>query len=87
MTKSFKMVLLEAFQELDGWATPPSLERLAQRSRAVIERRRPLLSDLPETCAPAKTAPAHNGSATGAATRERLDRRQPTRQHPAPSSA
>jgi hypothetical protein len=49
MTRSFKMVLLEAFQELDGWATPPSLERLAQRSRAVLERRRPLLSDLPET--------------------------------------
>jgi SOS-response transcriptional repressor LexA len=49
MTKSFKMVLLEAFQELDGWATHPSLERLAQRSRAVLERRRPLLSDLPET--------------------------------------
>jgi superfamily II DNA or RNA helicase len=24
MTKSFKMVLLEAFQELDGWATPPA---------------------------------------------------------------
>jgi superfamily II DNA or RNA helicase/HKD family nuclease/SOS-response transcriptional repressor LexA len=49
MTKSFKMVLLEAFQELDGWAAHPSLERLAQRSRAVLERRRPLLSDLPET--------------------------------------
>jgi superfamily II DNA or RNA helicase/SAM-dependent methyltransferase len=49
MTRSFKMVLLEAFQELDGWAKPPSLERLAQRSRAVLERRRPLLSDLPET--------------------------------------
>ena len=49
MTKSFKMVLLEAFQELDGWASPPSLERLAQRSRDVLERRRPLLSDLPES--------------------------------------
>jgi len=49
MTKSFKMVLLEAFQELDGWTTPPSLEGLAQRSRAVLERRRPLLRDLPET--------------------------------------
>uniref|UniRef100_UPI003569EF81 DEAD/DEAH box helicase family protein n=1 Tax=Thioalkalivibrio sp. TaxID=2093813 RepID=UPI003569EF81 len=48
MTKSFKMVLLECFQELDGWAKPPSLEQLAQRSRAVLERRRPLLSDLPE---------------------------------------
>ncbi len=48
MTRSFKMVLLEAFQELDGWAAPPTLERLAQRSRAVLERRRTLLSDLPE---------------------------------------
>ena len=48
MTKSFKMVLLEAFQELDGWTASPKLERLAQRSRAVLERRRPLLRDLPE---------------------------------------
>jgi len=48
MTKSFKMVLLEAFQELDGWSAPANLERLAQRSRTILERRRPLLSDLPE---------------------------------------
>jgi superfamily II DNA or RNA helicase/SAM-dependent methyltransferase len=48
MTKSFKMVLLEAFQELDGWAALPGLELLAERSRAVLERRRSLLSDLPE---------------------------------------
>ena len=48
MTLSFKMVLLEAFQELDGWREPPALSVLAQRSWAVLQRRRPLLGDLPE---------------------------------------
>ncbi|MGL1835129.1 DUF3427 domain-containing protein [Rhodocyclaceae bacterium SMB388] len=48
MTKSFKMVLLEAFQELDGWASAPSMEALAERSWQVLQRRRPLLADLPE---------------------------------------
>ena len=47
MTLSYKMVLLEAFQELDGWRTPPSLASLAQRSWQVMQRRRPLLVDLP----------------------------------------
>ncbi len=47
MTKSFKMVLLEALLELDGLRKPISLEVLAQRSREVLERRRPLLADLP----------------------------------------
>ena len=47
MTKSYKMVLLEALQELDGWNTPPSLDRLAAQSWAVLQRRRPLLGDLP----------------------------------------
>lgn len=49
MTKSFKMVLLEAFQELNGWRTAPTLEKLAERSWQVLQRRRPLLADLPET--------------------------------------
>ena len=49
MTKSFKMVLLEAFQELDGWHTAPSLGQLAERSWQVLQRRRPLLADLPDT--------------------------------------
>lgn len=49
MTKSFKMVLLEAFQELDGWASPPAIADLAQRSWQVLQRRRALLADLPET--------------------------------------
>lgn len=48
MTKSFKMVLLEAFQELDGWIAAPTIEFLAQRSWEILQRRRPLLTDLPE---------------------------------------
>lgn len=49
MTKSFKMVLLEALQELDGWTTPPALPALAERSWQVLQRRRPLLADLSDT--------------------------------------
>ncbi|RAU22708.1 DEAD/DEAH box helicase [Paramagnetospirillum kuznetsovii] len=48
MTKSFKMVLLESFQELNGWEAPPSLDALAERSWHVLQRRRPLLGDLPD---------------------------------------
>ncbi len=48
MTLSFKMVLLEAFQELDGWSVPPSLPALTKRSLTVLQRRRSLLRDLPE---------------------------------------
>lgn len=48
INKSFRMVLLEALQELDGWATAPSLRRLAEQSWAVLQRRRPLLADLSE---------------------------------------
>lgn len=48
MTKSYKMVLLEAFQELDGWREAVRLEALAERSWQVLQRRRPLLGDLPE---------------------------------------
>lgn len=47
MTKSFKMVLLEALLELDGLRQPVPLEALAQQSRRVLDRRRPLLVDLP----------------------------------------
>ncbi|WP_093390743.1 DUF3427 domain-containing protein [Rugamonas rubra] len=47
MTKSFKMVLLEAFQELNGWSTPPTTADLAERSWRVLQRRRALLIDLP----------------------------------------
>jgi phage repressor protein C with HTH and peptisase S24 domain len=57
MTKSYKMVLLEAFQELDGWREAPTLERLAARSWEVLQRRRPLLADLPEEMSRAEQAP------------------------------
>ena len=46
MTKSFKMVLIEALQELDGWRHPPRLSDLAYRSWQVLQRRRHLASDL-----------------------------------------
>lgn len=49
MTKSFKMVLLEAFQELDGWRAAPGLGQLAERAWQILQRRRPLLADLPDT--------------------------------------
>ena len=48
MTMSYKMVLIDAFQQLDGWRTPPTLAALAQRSWQVLQRRRPLLVDLPD---------------------------------------
>ncbi len=48
MTRSFKMVLLEALLELDGLRQAVPLSTLAQRSRGVMERRRPLLADLPD---------------------------------------
>jgi superfamily II DNA or RNA helicase/SAM-dependent methyltransferase len=51
MTKSFKMVLLEAWLELDGLVTPPSVADLAQRSWEVLHRRPSLLGDLPEAIA------------------------------------
>lgn len=52
MNKSYKMVLLEAFQELDGWQHPPVLPVLAKQSWDVLRRRRPLLRDLPEQFPP-----------------------------------
>ena len=48
MNKSFKMVLLEAWLELDGLRQQVPLDVLAQRSRDVLQRRRPLLADLPK---------------------------------------
>lgn len=47
MTKSFKMILLEAWLEVDGLVTPPTVPELAQRSWEVLHRRVNLLSDLP----------------------------------------
>ncbi|KIN89565.1 DUF3427 domain-containing protein [Thauera sp. SWB20] len=60
MTKSFKMVLLEAFQELDGWHRTPTLDQLAERSWQVLQRRRPLLADLPDIL-----ADTQDGTTTG----------------------
>jgi superfamily II DNA or RNA helicase/SOS-response transcriptional repressor LexA len=51
MTKSFKMVLLEAWLELGGPVTPPTVAALAHRSWDGIHRRPSLLSDLPEAIA------------------------------------
>lgn len=48
MNKSFKAILLEAFQELNGWEEAPSVSILASKSWEVLKRRRPLLTDLPE---------------------------------------
>ncbi|MCV2366966.1 DUF3427 domain-containing protein [Roseateles oligotrophus] len=48
MSLSYKMVLLEAMLELDGWQTPPTLAALAERSWQVLHRRPPLLADLPD---------------------------------------
>ncbi|MEZ5571089.1 MAG: DUF3427 domain-containing protein [Halioglobus sp.] len=48
LNKSFKLVLLEAFLELDGFVIPPTTERLAIKSFEVLHRRRILLVDLPE---------------------------------------
>jgi len=48
MSKCFKMILLEAFQELDGWQQPPTAATLAQRSWLILKRRPSLLAELPE---------------------------------------
>ena len=56
-TKSYKMVLLEAFQELDGWHSPAALDRLAERSWQVLQRRRSLLGDLPDAMRAGGDAP------------------------------
>ena len=47
MTKSFKMVLLEALLELDGFRQPPTLEALTAASAEIFRRRPSLLADLP----------------------------------------
>jgi len=48
MVKSFKMVLAEAFQELNGWTHPPSLENLARKSWEVLQRYPNLRGDIPD---------------------------------------
>lgn len=48
MTKSFKMILLQAFMELDGFTSGVNLRELAKVSFDVLQRKRKLISDLPE---------------------------------------
>lgn len=46
MTKSYKMVLLEALLEIDGFQQRPTLDALAEASLQVLRRRPDLASDL-----------------------------------------
>lgn len=46
MVRSFKMVLLDAFLGLQGFATPPTVRELAAASLAIFRRRRSLVPDL-----------------------------------------
>lgn len=48
LTKSFKMVLIEALLELDGLISAPTVADLANRSWDVLHRRNLLLGDLPD---------------------------------------
>lgn len=48
LVKSFKLVLLEAFVELNGFSSPPGITALSLKSFQVLQRRRILLSDLPD---------------------------------------
>ncbi len=63
MPKSFKMILLEAFQELDGWRVPPGLDTVVARSWEVMQRRPSLSGDLPESMRTVKGAIPQDWSA------------------------
>ena len=47
MTKSFKMILLQAFLELDGFSQKINLSNLARTSFEVLQRKRQLLPEVP----------------------------------------
>lgn len=49
MTKSFKMVLLDAFQELGGWRSAPTLSDLAEASWQILKRRPRLYQELADS--------------------------------------
>lgn len=49
MTKSFKMILLEAFQQLGGWRQFLELPELAQESWRILKRRPKLFKELAES--------------------------------------
>jgi len=57
MTKSFKMVLVKAFQELNGWIKPPMVADLAQKSWEVLERYPNLRGDIPQKFNQARPEP------------------------------
>jgi superfamily II DNA or RNA helicase/HKD family nuclease/SOS-response transcriptional repressor LexA len=48
MSKSYKMILMEAFIDLDGFSRSPSVEDLCRRSYKVMSRRIKCQADLPE---------------------------------------
>jgi superfamily II DNA or RNA helicase/SAM-dependent methyltransferase/SOS-response transcriptional repressor LexA len=48
MSKSFKMILLEAFQSLNGWRYPPTLTELSAESWQILSRRPRLFAELAE---------------------------------------
>lgn len=45
--KSFKIILLEALIEKDGFLTPLTTDKLSQQSYEVLQRHQPLLNDVP----------------------------------------
>lgn len=47
ITKSFKLVLLEALLELEGFESSPTTQQLALKSFEILQRRRVLLVDMP----------------------------------------
>ncbi len=49
MTKSFKMILLDAFQQLDGWREAPTLAELALSSWHILKRRPKLFQEIAES--------------------------------------
>ncbi len=58
MTKCFKAILLTAFLELDGFNTPPTTKKLAEKSRRILARHPDFQqADLPSTMQKQKTDP------------------------------
>jgi superfamily II DNA or RNA helicase/SOS-response transcriptional repressor LexA len=49
MTKSFKMILLDAFQQLGGWRNAPTLPKLAHASWQILKRRPRLYQELADS--------------------------------------
>ena len=62
LNKSFKLVLLEALIELEGFDKPPTTMELSVKSFEVLQRRRGLLADLPEQYRQLKELPSTSES-------------------------